>query len=149
MSETVQFKRIRVEETPPAAPTPAVTVTAGSKDLEYWRTLAITTGERLSQSEGTRVAQAAQLAQRDKTLDELRARLEKSQGRKDTAQTRINELQVQLVNVSAERDELRAALASQEALRRKVYEYRQSLLEGPLWELFVELSGTQVTGGRQ
>lgn len=144
MSDVQPIRRLRVEEpsspiVEPVVQLAPVAVVEPPKDIDYWRSLAVATSERLAHSENLRKDLAASLEARGRTLDELRTRLEKSQARKDTAQAKINELQIELVKVSAERDQLRERIADQEVIKRKVHEYRQSLLEGPLWELFREL----------
>lgn len=102
------------------------------QDVAYWRDLAQQTAERLkiADTQNKDLRQAA---------DEARARVTKYKGRLENAQERVNDLQTKLITVSAERDALRSQLASQDVLKRKVYEYRQSLQEGPIWEIFAEL----------
>jgi len=102
------------------------------KDVVYWRKLAQDTAERLkiSDTQNRDLREAA---------DEARARVTKYKQRLENAQERVNDLQLRLIAVSAERDALRESIPDVERIRRKVYEYRQSLLEGPIWELFSEL----------
>ena len=129
---------LRVEERqPPAAvPVPAPQ-TAKEKeeerDLAYWRSLAIRSGERLSYAE----TQAADLR---RAADDARARFSKYKDRLDKANERINALTTELIGVAAERDELRARLANQSRVSQAVHDYRKSLLEGPIWKLFEELA---------
>lgn len=115
--------RLRVEEN---KGTPVV------QDLDYWKNLAVATGDRLAHAE----MQARDLRQ---AADDAKARFGKYKERLDRANERVNELQVQVVKLSAQRDELMAQLAKQEVLARRVYDFRQSILNGPIWELFSEL----------
>lgn len=112
------------------------------KDLAYWRTLATQAAERLQIAE-------TQLKDLRMAADEARARVTKYKGRLDNANERVNDLQAKLIVVSVERDamvermksldaEFNARLARHEVVKRKVHEYRQSLLDGPIWELFAE-----------
>jgi chromosome segregation ATPase len=112
------------------------------KDLAYWRTLAVQAAERLQIAE-------TQLKDLRMAADEARARVTKYKGRLDNANERVNELQSKLIGVSADRDALTerlgmldadfsSRLARHEVVKRKVHEYRQSLLDGPIWELFAE-----------
>lgn len=128
--------RLRIEE-PVAAITESVQATVVplvpvQRGLEEWRKLAVQSGERLQYAEN-------QLKDLRAQADDLRARLTKSKTRLDSANERTNELQSQLIAVTAERDELRDRVARQDIVKRKVHEYRQSILDGPLWELFAEL----------
>jgi septal ring factor EnvC (AmiA/AmiB activator) len=133
--------KLRIEETPdkPVEQPPAprlVSVTkpaATAPDVDHWKRLAIQTGERLQYAEN-------QLGDLRTAADDARARFSKYKERLDKANQRVNELQIQLVNITAERDDLRASIAKQEVLARRVHEYRQSLLNGPLWDLFAELA---------
>lgn len=110
-----------------AAPKPDV------NDVAHWRTLAVQAGERLAFAE----RQAADLR---KAADDARARFSKYKGRLDSANQRVNELQAQIITKSVECDTLRAQLAKQDVLAQKVHKFRQSILDGPLWELFAELA---------
>lgn len=98
-----------------------------------WRKMAIEAGIRLdiaeTQAKDLRIA-----------ADEARARFTKYKGRLDASQARVNELEVERIKLATENDELRAQLARQAEISRKVYEFRKSILEGPLWDLFVETS---------
>lgn len=105
--------------------------------LDHWRTLAKDTSERLQMTD-------KQLHDTRAAADELRARLNKQKGRLENAQERINDLQMKLIAVSAERDAMREQLADQEILKRKVYDFRESLLHGPIWEVFAELCRERV-----
>lgn len=137
------YSRLRVEDTPPSpAPQPkkvpdVVVVndppSPKQADPDHWRKLAMQATNRLEIAE----AQARDLRA---AADEARARFSKYKGRLESAQARVNELQVQVVRVTAERDDARSQLARQEAIARKVHEYRQSLLDGPIWDLFTELA---------
>jgi chromosome segregation ATPase len=112
------------------------------KDLAYWRTLAVQTGERLQIAE-------TQLKDLRMAADEARARVTKYKGRLDNANERVNDLQIKLIAISAERDaaneriqmldaEFSSRLANHETVKRKIHEYRQSLIDGPIWEVFSE-----------
>jgi chromosome segregation ATPase len=112
------------------------------KDLAYWRTLAVQTGERLQIAE-------TQLKDLRMAADEARARVTKYKGRLDNANERVNDLQIKLIAISAERDaanerirmldaDFSARLANHETVKRKIHEYRQSLIDGPIWEVFSE-----------
>ncbi len=140
------YRRLRVEETPPPiveiVPTVAETSVDLQAELERWRKMAIQAGERLTYAEN-------QLKDLRQAADDARARFSKYKGRLDSANERVNDLQAQLIAVHAERDELKAQLASeqeawkarladQDVVKRKVWEIRQSILEGPLFELFGE-----------
>lgn len=133
--------KLRVEEpkveTKAAAASPA-------PDLDHWKKLAITTGERLQYAEN-------QLNDLRQAADEARARFSKYKERLDRANQRVNELQIDLVKITAERDDLRSQVAKQEKVSQLVHQYRQSLLEGPLWDLFTELAvcppATTLSGG--
>jgi DNA repair exonuclease SbcCD ATPase subunit len=135
------LKKLRLEETAPVAvvdtpsklqPTPEPTPKPIS-DLDHWKKLAIQTGERLQYAEN-------QLKDLRQAADDARARFGKYKDRLDKANERVNDLQIQLVRLTAERDDLRASVANQEVIARRVHEYRQSLLNGPLWDLFAELA---------
>lgn len=174
---TGTFKVLRVEERPsPEAPpsmtltvaTEAIRATASPKmvasdDVEYWRKLAIQTGERLA------IAEEQAKALRD-AADEARSRFSKYKGRLDSAQARNNELQVQVVMLSADneklqaelaavREEMRSKLVDQATFQRKVYEVRQQQtararanaeqVEKEWWDLFVELSVSPPTAGEE
>jgi chromosome segregation ATPase len=113
-----------------------------TRDLAHWRALAIQAGERLQIAE-------TQLKDLRVAADEARARMTKYKGRLDSASERINELQSKLITVSAERDAANDRLADvdntiaqrvarQEVVKKLVHEYRQSLLDGPIWEVFAE-----------
>jgi chromosome segregation ATPase len=108
-----------------------MSTTTVEQDAAYWRQLAQETAERLkiADTQNRDVREAA---------DEARARLMKYKQRLENAQERVNELQLKLIEVSAERDALRDGTVDRERVKRLVYEYRQSLLEGPIFELFAE-----------
>lgn len=143
------YSRLRVEETPPAAemvqPAPEPLPDASQAlqaDRDRWRQMAVQAGERLAYAEN-------QLKDLRQAADDARARFSKYKGRLDSANERINDLQAQLIAVHAERDALKAQLATeqdaqkakladQDVVKRKVWEYRESLLNGPLFELFGE-----------
>ncbi len=127
------------------------------KDLAHWRTLAVQAAERLQIAE-------TQLKDLRMAADEARARVTKYKQRLDNANERVNDLQAKLIGVSAERDamterlagldaDFATRLARHEVVKRKVHEYRQSLLDGPIWELFAEFCrdvGSQpADGGKQ
>ena len=134
------------------------TIVQETKDLAHWRAMAIGAGERLQIAE-------VQLKDLRVAADEARARMTKYKGRLDSANERINELQSKLIAVSAERDavterlagtgaEFAQRLARQEIVKRKVHEFRQSILDGPLWELFAEFcrevdATASADGGKQ
>lgn len=123
---------LRVEERA-AAPADAAKAEPEQLDLEHWRRLAVQSAERLSYAE-------RQLKDLRAAADDARARMAKYKDRLDKANERVNDLNVALVTATADRDRLRGQLATQEAVARRVHEYRQSLLNGPLWDLFVELA---------
>lgn len=102
-------------------------------DQDHWKKLAIQTGERLQYAEN-------QLNDLRQAADEARARFGKYKERLDRANQRVNELQIEMISKTAELEELRSQIAKQEVLARRVHEYRQSLLNGPLWDLFTELA---------
>jgi septal ring factor EnvC (AmiA/AmiB activator) len=118
--------------------------TRDERDLAYWRKMAIETGRRVeileTQSKDLRTA-----------ADDARARFSKYKGRLDKAQSRINELEVERIKLAAQRDELRGQLAQQAKVAKLVHEFRQSVMDGPLWSLFVELSVSPAVepGGEQ
>lgn len=101
------------------------------QDAAYWRQLATDTAERLKIAE----MQAKDLRE---AADESRSRMTKYKQRLESAQEQVTALQVRLVEVSADRDRIREAVPDVERIRRKVFEYRQSLLDGPLFELLGE-----------
>lgn len=122
-------KVVPIQGAPPASSALAV---APKDDLDHWRKLAVQNGERL------RVAEI-QLKDLRREADEARARFSKYKQRLDAANERVNDLQVALTTASAERDVLRARLPRLDVLKRKVYDYRQSLQDGPIWDVFAEL----------
>ena len=97
-----------------------------------WKALAKSTGERLKIAEES-------LRETRKQADELRARATKYKTRLDNAQSQLNDAQTKIVEQATELETLRERVARQEIIKRKVHEYRESLLNGPLWELFAEL----------
>lgn len=135
--------RLRVEETPPAAEiVTAPHVVEAPNDVERWRKMAVSAGERLAYAEN-------QLKDLRQAADDARARFTKYKSRLDSANERVNDLQAQLIAVSNDRDTLKSQLATQEeafhqkladqaVVKQKVWEFRQSLLDGPLFELFGE-----------
>lgn len=145
----MSYTKLRVEETPQSTPAaemvqPPVEVPAFDMeaDRNRWRTVAVQTGERLAYAEN-------QLKDLRQAADDARARFTKYKGRLDSANERVNDLQSQLVarmaevdtlraQLAAEQDALKTRIADQDVVKRKVWEYRQSLLEGPLFELFGE-----------
>lgn len=134
------YKHLRVEESKVTPVTPADTVpfNAAPKlavvtDVEHWRRMAIDAGKRLEYAE-------TQLKDLRVAADDARARFGKYKDRLDKANEKVNELTIQLVSVTADRDDLRGQVATQEVIARKLHEYRQSLLNGPIWDLFVELA---------
>lgn len=156
------YKRLRVEETPPA---PAVSEAEAALEprvpygepvalatvntVEHWRKLALSTSERLSYAE----TQAKDL--RD-AADDARNRFAKYKGRLDNAQRTINLQQTEIVTLTDRLERAEAELArmgahygalvaAQTELARRVWEYRKSLLEGPLWDLFGTLA-TAIVG---
>lgn len=100
-------------------------------DVAYWRQLATDTKDRLKIAE----SQAKDLRE---AADESRARMTKYKQRLESAQEQVTALQVKLVEVSAERDRLRETVPDVARIQRKLFEYRQSLLDGPLFELLGE-----------
>jgi septal ring factor EnvC (AmiA/AmiB activator) len=142
VSKTHQFKVLRVEETPVAGPagnvvTEAIPATPAGRPatdtVDYWRKMAINASDRL------KIAEEQAKALRE-AADDARARFGKYKDRLDKAQERVNHLTVDVVRLSADNEELRAKLARQETLAREIHQYRQSLLEGPIWNLFTELA---------
>lgn len=115
-----------------------------SRDLAYWRKLAVEARHRIEILETS--AKDLRTA-----ADDARARFSKYKGRLDNAQARINVLEAERIKLAEERDELRAQLAKQADIARKIYEFRQSILEGPIWDLFVEFSVSPavLSGGEQ
>lgn len=97
-----------------------------------WRQLALDTKRRLEIAE-------EKLTETAKSADEMRGRMQKYKARLDTAQSENNRLQAQVVELSQRCEEQSARIARQDAAKRKLYEFRQSVLEGPLWEAFQEL----------
>ncbi len=136
------FKHLRVEETPTQTvitgrieTTVAAAVVPPAQPTQPidWRKLAVQNGERIAMLEN----QAKDLRA---AADDARARFGKYKGRLDSSSARVNELQVLVTQLSAENADLRSQLADQVVLARKVHEFRQSILEGPLWDLFVEVA---------
>jgi chromosome segregation ATPase len=129
--------KLRIEEPKPK-------VVEKLNDLDHWRKMAVESSERLSYAE----TQAKDLR---RAADEVRARLTKAKTRLDTANEKVNELNIELVRVSAECDRLRGQVANQERLARKIWECRQAIIEGPLFEVFAELavSPPEEAGGEQ
>lgn len=147
------FKHLRVEDDAPApvasAVPPELAPLVEDHDVAHWKKLALSNGERLRYSE----EQAQSLRQ---AADEARARFGKYKQRLDGANARVNELQVALTDKSVEVDKLRAdidhlraKLARQDAVKRRVHEYRQSLLDGPIWELFAEFCNESAEAGEE
>lgn len=160
--------KLRIEETPPTKPTlvvgrgavavqgavPASPVAPREHlDAGHWRGLALATADRLQHAEN-------QSLDLKKAADELRSRLAKANDRLDRANERVNALQVELVRVTADRDALRSGLSeeakqvralleSRERVARKVHQYRQSLLDGPIWDLFQELVTSPLPAGEE
>jgi chromosome segregation ATPase len=133
------FSRLRVEEVavsttervdheaaaaPRTAPEP--------RTVADWRRLAVQAGERLAIAEN----QAKDLRA---AADESRARLTKQKTRLDNANARINELQSQLISVTAERDTLQERVSRLDEVRRQVHAFRRECLEGSLWKIFENL----------
>lgn len=114
-------------------PQVSVAPKAPKQDLAYWRKLAIESGKRIEIME----TQAKALRE---AADEARARFSKYKGRLDNAQARTNELEAERIALALRVEELQTLLARQAEVARKVYEFRQSILDGPLWALFAELS---------
>ena len=133
----VPLRGLRVEE--PAAPAtesvagPSTSVAVGSvvQDLDYWRKLAIQAGQRLQH-----VEDQAKALRRE--ADEARSRFGKYKDRLDSANARNNDLQAQVVLLSAEVEAMKGRLAQQDVVKQKVWEIRQAMLDGPLFELFGE-----------
>jgi hypothetical protein len=102
-------------------------------DVTYWRRMAVQAGERLTYAEN-------QCNDLRKAADDARQRFGKYKMRLDRANQDVNELQARLILKSAECDAMREQLAKQDGIAQKVHAFRQSLLDGPLWELFAELA---------
>lgn len=122
-------KVVPIQGAPPASSALAV---APKDDLDHWRKLAVQNGERLKIAE----EQAKSLRE---AADDARGRFTKYKNRLDDAQARVTALQIQLTDVSVERDMLRVRVARQDVLKRLIYEFRQSIEEGPIWAIFAEL----------
>lgn len=137
-------RHLRVEDAAPLADAvPVVALVRAvppNDDITHWRRMAVQAGERLSYAEN-------QCKDLRVAADDARARFSKYKSRLDAANARVNELQSQLITVGAERDALREQVAQQDVLARKVHEFRESLLHGPLWELFVELAVSPPSAG--
>lgn len=136
MSTVPMRSKLRVEE--PTTPAVQIIEVAPETDTERlqaevtrWRGMAVNAGERLAYAEN-------QLRDLRAAADDARARFTKYKGRLDGANERVNVLQSQLIAVSAERDAIKDRLASQDVVKQKVWEFRQSVLDGPLFELFGE-----------
>lgn len=115
-----------------AAPTATAIAAPKDADVDYWRKLAVQNGERL------KIAEEQAKALRE-AADEARGRFTKYKARLEDAQARVTALQIQLTDVSVERDVLRARVARQDVLKRQIYDFRQSLVDGPIWAIFAEL----------
>jgi hypothetical protein len=137
------YKHLRVEEETEPKPVAQPRVVpiaqprveqpdAQAKDVDYWRAIAQKNAERLALAE----AQAKDLRE---AADEGRGRFTKVKSRLDSANARINELQIALTRVSAERDAMKVKIGRQEFLRREVHAFRQSILDGHIWNIFSEL----------
>lgn len=123
------------------ATAPAVAVARADKDLAHWRKMAVEAGQRIEILE----TQAKDLRA---AADDARARFSKYKTRLDNAQARINELEVERIKLSTSIDEYRVQVARQAELAKQVHEFRQSIIDGPLWKLFVELSVSPADAGR-
>lgn len=126
-------RHLRIEEpAPPAVKlVEHVAVVDVEAEVHRWRKMAVDAGERLAYAEN-------QLKDLRQAADDARARFSKYKSRLDGANERVNDLQAQLIAACAERDTLKAKLIQQDIVKQKVWEYRQSLIDGPLFELFGE-----------
>lgn len=108
-----------------------------------WKALCMDTKRRLD------IAQSS-LEETRKSADEMRGRMTKYKQRLDSAQGENSRLQATVVELHAKLEAQAEAIAQQdaalrdvqvrrEAAARKVHEFRQSILDGPIWELFGEL----------
>lgn len=126
-------RHLRIEE--PVAPVVKLVEVPAPVDVEAelqrWRKMAVDAGERLAYAEN-------QLKDLRQAADDARARFSKYKSRLDGANERVNDLQAQLIAACHERDTLKARLVQQDIVKQKVWEYRQSLIDGPLFELFGE-----------
>jgi len=137
MTAVPMRSRLRVEE----PETPAVQLVDAKPELselgevgadrDRWRGMAVNAGERLAYAEN-------QLKDLRTAADDARARFTKYKSRLDAASERVNVLQSQLIAACAERDALKGQLAEQAVVKQKVWEFRQSILDGPLFEVFGE-----------
>ncbi len=116
--------KLRVEESKPVVVQttvpgdtrwPGTTRVGEARSTDEWRTAAQNTAQRLAESE-------EKLRVLREQLDELRSRERKARDRADSANARANQTQAQLVAVMAERDVLKAQVATQEQLRRAIYD---------------------------
>lgn len=98
-------------------------LSAPDTSLEQWRTLAISTGERLQHAE-------QQLKDLRKQADELRARMTKANERRDNAQARVNDLQSRVVLLTAANERLTAQVAAQDQIKRAVWDVAQQAKDG-------------------
>ncbi len=131
---TAPQRRLRIEDSAPAPAAALITAEPKqdlSAEVERWRKMAIQAGERLAYAEN-------QLKDLRQAADEARARFTKYKGRLDSANERVNDLQSQIIAVSAERDVLKAQVVDQEVVKERIWAYRQSLIDGPLFDLFGE-----------
>jgi hypothetical protein len=166
MRASGKFKVLRVEESPAATvsvPSPVVVSEAtrasaepkavAADDTDHWRKLAVQTSERLS------IAETQAKALRE-AADDARARFGKYKDRLDKAQTRVNELQIQVVRLSTQLETQRAVVAERDAqlvkqadVARKFHACRQQMIDyvsnGPLWDLFTELAVCPPTAGEE
>lgn len=126
-------------EIPITVPGPALITRQNERDLAYWRKMAVEAGQRIEILE----TQAKDLRT---AADDARARFSKYKGRLDNAQAQINTLQAERIRLATAVDEMRAQLAKQAEIAKQVHEFRQSILDGPLWKLFVEHSVSPVAG---
>jgi hypothetical protein len=166
ISASGQFKVLRVEESPVATvsvPSPVVVSeatrasvepkTVAADDADHWRRLAVQTSERLS------IAETQAKALRE-AADDARARFGKYKDRLDKAQTRVNELQIQVVRLSTQLEAQRAAVAERDAMllsqadiSRELHAVREAAREwvdkGPLWDVFVKFAVCPPSAGEE
>ncbi len=98
-----------------------------------WKALCEETKRRLDIAE-------ASLKETRVSADEMRSRMQKYKQRLDSAQSENNRLQARVVELTSQAEAQAERLARLDAIRRHVHEFRQSILDGPLWDLFVDLT---------
>jgi len=95
-------------------------LSAAESPAQYWKGLAQDTQKQLAQTQDRLTALSGQ-------LDDLRKRVDTMKAARDHALERLNAAQGQLIQVSADRDDLASRLVTQESIKRR------------LWEVFSDL----------